>query len=304
MGTLDGRTVFITGAARGQGRAHAVTVAREGGNVIAVDICGPVEGLQYPLASEADLAETTRLVQEAGGEIVARTADVRDQAALDAAVAEGLERFGRLDGAVANAGLFDVGPMLWETTEAMWATVIDITLSGVWRTIKAAAPPMIAARSGAMVVIASVNGIEPSDGYGSYVVAKTGAIGLMKQAAYELGPHNVRVNGVAPGPIDTRIWNNEMGYGLFPAREDGSPAGRAEAVQATYGYGRLAGRSAIPSQASGNVVAWLLSDLSEYVTGVLVPVDSGHLLNPGWNPAPESEGPVADRYRPPAEAPL
>lgn len=297
MGTLDGKTIVISGAARGQGRSHALSIAGEGGNVIALDICGQIDGLSYPLASEEDMAATVAAVEEAGGGIVARTADVRDQDAIDAAVAAGVAEFGGIDGAVANAGLWDLGPTLWETTEELWGTVIDASLSGAWRLIKSVSPHLIERRAGSVVVISSINGIEAADGYGSYVVAKHGLIGLTRQAAYELAKHNVRVNAIAPGAMDTRIWNNEMGYKLFGAET------RADAINTVYGFAPLAGRSALPAQATSNAVVWLLSELADQVTGIVLPIDAGHLLQPGWNPEPQMEGAEADRHRPPAVAP-
>jgi len=298
VGTLDGKTVFITGVARGQGRSQAIAVAREGANVIGCDICAQIDGLDYPLASEADLAETTRLVEALDRRIVARVADVRDQAAIDGVVSEGVAEFGSLDGVVANAGTWVPGGTLDQISEQGWQAIIDTTLSGSWRTIKAAAPHLISSGGGSMVLISSLGGVEAFAGSGAYVAAKHGVIGLMRQAAFEYGPSNIRVNALAPGAMDTRIWNNTLGYGYIGG------GGRAEAIDAVYGSGVLAGRSALPAQATSNAVVWLLSDLAEHVTGVILPVDAGHLIQPGWNMAPIKTGPVADRYRPPADAPL
>jgi NAD(P)-dependent dehydrogenase (short-subunit alcohol dehydrogenase family) len=279
------------------GRSQALAIAREGGNVIGLDVCEQIAGLRYPLASSEDLAETARQVEELGGRILAGVADIRDQGAIESVIGDGLREFGQIDGVVANAGVWDRGGPLWETTEELWSTVIDVTLAGSWRLIKATAPHLIDRGSGSIVLISSINGLEASDGFGSYVVAKHGVIGLMRQAAYELAQHNVRVNSIAPGAVDTRIWNNEMGYEMFGVQ------GRAEALELIYGFGALAGRTALPAQAISNGVMWFLSDLSEHVTGVVLPIEAGHLIQPGWNGAPKLEGAEADRYRPPVEAP-
>jgi NAD(P)-dependent dehydrogenase (short-subunit alcohol dehydrogenase family) len=297
MDALSGKTIVVSGASRGIGRAHALAVAGAGGNVIGFDLDQQIDGLKYQLATPEDLAETRRQVEELGGRIHTGFADVRDQAAIDSIVAAGVQEFGQIDGAVANAGIWDHGGPLWETDEDLWKTVIDVTLSGSWRVVKATAPYLIENGGGSIVLISSINGVEASNGFGSYVVAKHGIVGLMRQAASELAEHNVRVNAVAPGAIDTPIWNNEMGYGMFDVDD------RAGAVDLIYAFGALAGRSALPAAAIANGSVWLLSDLAEHITGVFLPIEAGHLLQPGWNPTPKRQGPEADRYRPPADAP-
>ena len=301
MGLLDGKVVFITGAARGQGRAHAVTAAKEGADVVITDICEPIDGVRYELANKDDLAKTQALVEQTGRRVVSAVADVRDQDALDRAVALGLDTFGRLDAVIANAGVWDLGPKAWETSEQMWTTVTDVVLGGTFRTIKATAPHLVAERSGAIVCIASVGGIEATAGYTAYITAKHGVIGLMQNTALEIAEYNVRCNAVCPGAVDAKIWDNPMGHGLFVP--PGEPASRDIAVGIIYGYAPLAGRSALPPNATSNAACWLLSDYSEHITGVALPVDAGHLLLPGVNFAPQTEGAEADRYRPPAQAP-
>ncbi|MDV7242635.1 MULTISPECIES: mycofactocin-coupled SDR family oxidoreductase [Rhodococcus] len=301
MGLLDGKVVFITGAARGQGRAHAVTAAKEGADVIITDICSPVDGIRYALASKEDLDKTQALVEKQGRRAVSALADVRDQGALDAAVALGLDAFGRLDAVIANAGLWDLGPKSWEITEQMWTTVTDVVLGGTFRTIKATAPHLVEQRGGAIVCIASVGGLEATAGYTHYITAKHGVLGLMKNTALEIAEYNVRCNAVCPGAVDAKIWDNPMGHQLFVA--PGETANRDVAIAATYGYAPLAGRPALPPNATSNAACWLLSDYAEHITGVALPVDAGHLLLPGVNFAPQTEGPEADRYRSPAQSP-
>ncbi|TSD94104.1 NAD(P)-dependent oxidoreductase [Skermania sp. ID1734] len=301
MGLLDGKVVFITGAARGQGRAHAVTAAKEGADVIISDICAPIDGLRYELASKDDLAKTQQLVEKEGRRAVSAIADVREQDSLDAAVQLGLDTFGRLDAVIANAGLWDLGPKAWETSEQMWTTVTDVVMGGTFRTIKATAPHLVEQRNGAIVCIASVGGLEATAGYTAYISAKHGVIGLMQNTALEIAEYNVRCNAVCPGAVDAKIWDNPMGYGLFVP--PGETADRQVAMNVIYGYAPLAGRAALPPDATSKAACFLLSDYAEHITGVALPVDAGHLLLPGVNFAPQTEGPEADRYRPPAVSP-
>ena len=301
MGLLDGKVVFITGAARGQGRAHAVTAAKEGADVIISDICSPIDGIRYELASKEDLDKTQALVEQQGRRALSAIADVRDQDALDAAVALGLDAFGRIDAVISNAGLWDLGPKAWEISEDIWTVVTDVVLGGTFRTIKATAPHLVGQRNGSIVCIASVGGIEATAGYTHYIAAKHGVIGLMQNTALEIAEDNVRCNAVCPGAVDAKIWDNPMGHNLFVA--PGETANREVAMSATYGYAPLAGRAALPPDATSKAACFLMSDYAEHITGVALPVDAGHLLLPGVNFAPQTEGPEADRYRPPTVSP-
>lgn len=301
MNLLDGQVVFITGAGRGQGRSQAVTAARNGADVVLLDICAPIDGVRYDLATESDLAETRKAVEALGRRAVSTIGDVRDQDAVDSAVRLGLDEFGHIDGVIANAGVWDLGPSLWDTTEESWTTIQDVVLGGVFRTIKAVAPHLMERRTGSIVVISSVGGLEATAGYTSYIAAKHGTVGLMKNAALELAPHNVRCNAVCPGAIDTKIWDNPMGHKLFV--EPGADANRDVALSGCYGFPALAGRSALPAEATSNAAVWLLSDMAEHVTGVALPVDAGHLLQVGYNMSPQTTGTEADRYRRPTQSP-
>jgi len=300
MGQLTGKTILVTGAGRGQGRAYALAAAREGADIIAIDVAAPIMEVRYPLASADDLADTAKSIEELNRRVVSEAVDVRDSAALDAIVARGLDEFGAIDGVVANAGVLDWDCRFWEITDVMWSTVIDINLTGVWRTLRAVAPSMIAARAGSLVVVASINSFEPAFDYAGYVTAKHGLLGLMRNAALELAEHNIRCNAVCPGAIDTRIWNNDMGYAKFSPN---GPRTRAAAIDAAYTFPALAGRSALPPEAVSSAACWLLSGQSEHVTGIALPVDGGHLIQPGWNMAPMREGAEAERYRPPQDVP-
>ncbi|MFV2177733.1 SDR family mycofactocin-dependent oxidoreductase [Actinomadura sp. LOL_016] len=191
---LQDEVAFVTGAARGQGRGHAVRLAREGPSIIVVDVCASTSANNgYPPASEADLEETTRLVKEERP-VVVRQADVR----------EGVERLGgRLDVVVANAGICNWG-RIWEMPDEQWQTLIDINLTGVWRTLKAAVPAMIeAGNGGSIITVSSAAGIKSQPGQGHYSAAKHGVVGLTKAAAAELGEFGIRVNSVHPWGVRT-----------------------------------------------------------------------------------------------------
>ncbi|WP_233608695.1 SDR family oxidoreductase [Nocardia stercoris] len=269
--------------------------------MVLFDIAAPVAGIKYPLATEGDLEKTRKLVEDQGRRALTVVGDVRDQAALDAAVARAVDILGGIDGIVANAGVWDLGPAGWQTSEEDYQAVVDTVLGGVFRTIRAVAPHFVERRAGAIVAIASVGGLEATEGYTSYIAAKDGVVGLIKNTALELGPHNVRANTVCPGAIDTKIWDNPIGHTMFVA--PGDPVDRNIALDGIYGYAPLAGRTALPPQAVSNAVVFLLSELAEHITGVALPVDAGHLLLPGFNHAPVSSGPEAERYRPPAVSP-
>src|SRR5690349_9564915 len=198
MGCLDGKVAFITGVARGQGRSHALRLAGEGAAIIGVDLCESLPAVPYALASPSDLDETVRLVEEAGGKIFARTADVRDLAALTTVVDEGVGQFGRLDIIVANAGIVSYGD-LTTMNEDLWQEMIDINLTGVWKTVRAAVRHIVERGEGGSVVLtSSTAGLRNMNTIGHYVVAKHGVTALAKALANELGPRGIRVNSVHP----------------------------------------------------------------------------------------------------------
>ena len=197
-----GKVVLVTGAARGQGRAHAVAFAREGADVVAVDIDTPIDSVPYGLASAADLDETVAQVEALDRRIVARTADVRDGAALAAAVEEGLATFGHLDVLVANAGIFSQAPF-WELGEQQFRDVLEVNLLGVWRAMSAVAPHMIERRRGSMVLVSSVNGLRGNPGAAHYAASKHGVLGLVRSAAAELARTGVTANAVCPAYVDS-----------------------------------------------------------------------------------------------------
>lgn len=286
MGLLDGKVAWVTGAARGQGRAHAITLAREGADVIAIDIDRQIDTVPYPVAGADDLQETARAVEALGRRIVARIADVRSSEQLGAALANGLERFGHIDVLVANAGVFSQAP-LWEMDEQTWDDVQDVNLKGVWRTLKAVAPHMLERGSGSIVLTSSVNGLIGNPGAAHYAAAKHGVLGLMKSAALEMGPRGIRVNAVCPGLVDTPMTNWPGLYDKMAGRPGGD---RADFERAALHYGLLGGQGALEPETVARAAAWLASDSAFGITGQAIVVDAGHTVLPGFNPAPMLPG--------------
>src|SRR6202045_1851657 len=204
-GRGEGKVAFITGAARGQGRAHAVRLAQEGADIIAVDICKKIDTVDLIAASTPeDLAETADLVKGHNRRIVTAEVDVRDYDALKAAVDSGVEQLGGLDIIVANAGIGTVGTRLDRMKEDIWQEMIDVNLSGVWKSVKAGVPHMLAGgRGGSIILTSSVAGLKTYAPTGHYVAAKHGVVGLMRTFAVELGAQSIRVNSVHPTHVNT-----------------------------------------------------------------------------------------------------
>lgn len=203
MGDFDGKVVYITGIARGQGRSHAIRFAEEGAAVIGLDVCQAVTATGYPPATAEDLEETVRLVKAAGGNILARQADTRDLVAQQQLVADGVAQFGRLDHVIANAGVLTWGGVT-ELRESQFTDVIDINVNGTWKTLKATIPAMIeAGNGGSIVIISSVAGIKSMPMQASYSASKHALVGLAHTTAKELGEHRIRVNTVHPYGVDT-----------------------------------------------------------------------------------------------------
>ncbi len=271
MGRVEGKVAFITGAARGQGRAHAVRLAQEGADIIAVDIDEQVETSLCPTARAADLAETVQLVEELDRRIVARTADVRDLAALQGVVAEGVAEFGRLDVVCANAGIASAG-LTWKLDERTWQEMIDINLTGVWKTIRATVPTMIEQGNGGSVILtSSTAGLNAFANLGHYVAAKHGVTGLMRTLSVELAPLGIRCNSVHPTTVDTPMINNSAGYHLFTGNPDADRAFAAPHMTAINAM-KIPWVEAVDV---ANAVLFLASDESRYVTGTTQMIDAG-----------------------------
>lgn len=275
-GRVEGKVAFISGAARGQGRSHAVRLAEEGADIIAIDVCGPIENLAYPHSTPEDLAETADLVKNLGRRIVTAQVDVRDYEALKAAVDSGVEQLGRLDIIVANAGIGTFGNKLHKIRENIWQDMIDVNLSGVWHTVKAGVPHIIAGGRGGSIVLTGSVGSHKAMAYtGHYIAAKHGVLGLMRAFAVELGEHHIRVNSVHPSQVNTPMTINEVTFKLFrPDLENPGPEDFAPFSQMTH-------TMPVPWVEAvdiSNAVLFLASDESRYVTGVSLPVDAGALL--------------------------
>jgi SDR family mycofactocin-dependent oxidoreductase len=282
VGLLDGKVVFITGGARGQGRSHAVVSAKEGADIAVVDIADQIDSVNYKMALTSDLDETVHQVEATGARAMSRIVDVRDQGQLDDAVAATIQTFGKIDVLIANAGIWTKGPF-WELSEEQWADIIDVNLSGVWRSAKAVAPHMITNHSGSIVLIASVNGLEPGLNFSHYASAKHGVIGLMKNIALELAPHGVRCNAISPGAILTPMTDNQDAWDMFA----GHPGGTEEdMIAAGRRYGALKGTTFLPPEVIANAALFLNSEMAATITGVTLPVDAGHLLLAGMNRSP------------------
>ena len=274
-GRVEGKVAFITGAARGQGRAHAVRLASEGADIIAVDICEPIDSVPYPLATEADLKETVNLVQGLGRKIVASHADVRDFSALEAAVADGVAELGRLDIAVANAGILSAG-----ATEALpeqsWRDMIDVNLTGVYHAAKAAIPHIRAGGEGGSIVLtSSALGIRAMPNMAHYVAAKSGVIGLMRVMALELAAEKIRVNTVNPSIADTPMVQNEAVHKLFVPHIDNPTREQAAEVFATL---NPMPTPWVDAQDVSDAVLFLVSDEARFVTGLEFKIDAGFCL--------------------------
>ena len=274
MGKLDGKVAFITGAARGQGRSHAVKLAHEGANIIAVDICAPVESAPYAMASAEDLQETVRLVEAAGGKIVSRIADVRDLAALSAAVDEGVEQFGRLDIILGNAGVCTYGKLA-TMSEEQFDEMIEIDLTGVWKTVRAGAQAMIdAGNGGSIIVTSSTAGLRNLNEIGHYVAAKHGVTGLAKALANELAPHNIRVNSLHPSNCETMMMTNTGVIKMFrPDLENPTLDDAKDGFASIH----LLDTPWVQPEDVSNAILFLVSDDARFITGAAIPVDAGML---------------------------
>jgi SDR family mycofactocin-dependent oxidoreductase len=270
MGNLDGKVAFITGAARGMGRAHSVKLASEGADIVAIDVCAEFESTDYPGATSADLDETVRLVEQQGRRILARQADVRDPAAVDTVVADALRNFGRLDIVVANAGIIRMTDS--EDRRRTFRDVIEVNLIGVWNTVDAAIPALVAGGGGGSIVLtSSTQGLKASGterpGLQAYAASKRGLVALMQGWASQLAPQSIRVNAIHPSGVATDMIINETTMALAAAEDPWL----------------LAQRNALPiallqPEEIAAAVAWLVSDAAKFITGTSWPLDAGFTL--------------------------
>ncbi|MCQ1950046.1 mycofactocin-coupled SDR family oxidoreductase [Arthrobacter sp. zg-Y859] len=267
MGRVEGKVAFITGAARGQGRSHAVRLAQEGADIIAVDLCDTLPGVGYPSATEEDLAQTVKEVEALDRRIIATKADVRDRAALQKAIDTGVAELGRLDIVVANAGICIMKP--WnEVTPEIWNDTVGTNLTGVWNTVQLAAPHLVEAGGGSIILTSSAAGLKGLPVLTPYVAAKHGVVGIMRAFATELAEHNIRVNTVHPTGVDTAMASGDgmaaMGSMLEAHPRVGGMMTNLLPVDITQ-----------PVDIS-NAVLFLASDEARYVTSLAMAVDAGN----------------------------
>lgn len=275
-GRVAGKVAFVTGAARGQGRSHAVRLAEEGADIIAVDICRPIENTPEPHSTPDDLAQTADMIKALDRRVVTAPVDVCDFDGLAAAVGGGVEQLGRLDIVVANAGIGTPGAMLEEMDEPKWQQMIDVNLTGVWKSVKAAVPHLKAGgRGGSVILTSSVGGLKAYPRVGHYVSAKHAVVGLMRTFAVELGQFSIRVNSVHPTHVGTDMLLNESTYRTF--RPDLNNPGPDDIRPICQMFHTLPIPWVEAADVS-NAVLYLASDEARYVTGVPLPIDAGSCL--------------------------
>jgi SDR family mycofactocin-dependent oxidoreductase len=274
--TLDGRVAFVTGAARGQGRAHAARLAADGADIIAIDVCRPIsDTITYPAPTCEDLAETVRLVEAEGRKVLAREVDIRDLAALREVVADGIEQFGRLDIVVANAGVLSWGRM-FEMSEEQWDTVIDVNLNGTWRTIRAAVPAMIeAGNGGSIIIVSSSAGTKATPGNGHYSASKHGLVAITNALAIEVGEFGIRVNSIHPYSIDTPMVEPEAMMEIFGKYPAFLHSFKPMPYHPVNHDGKKGLKEFMTPEEVSDVVSWLASDGSATISGSQIAVDRG-----------------------------
>ncbi|WP_433503012.1 mycofactocin-coupled SDR family oxidoreductase [Pseudonocardia halophobica] len=270
-GRVEGKVAFISGAGRGQGRSHALRLAQEGADIIAFDICAPVDSVSYAMSSKADLEETARLVEQLDRRVVTAQADVRNAAEVEAALRQGVDELGHVDIVVANAGIASYAPVD-EISEAAWKEMLDINLTGVWQTVKAAIPYFKAQGSGSIVIISSGAGLIAPQNLAHYVSAKHGTVGLMRALSNELAPLGIRANSIHPTQVDTPMIMHDEIYKMF--RPDLEHPTKEDIVEVSTAMNSLPVPWVEPVDVS-NAVLFLASDEARYVTGATLPVDAG-----------------------------
>jgi SDR family mycofactocin-dependent oxidoreductase len=270
-GRVQGKVALITGAARGQGRSHAVKLAAEGADIVAVDMCGPVPSVAYPLSTPGDLEETAKLVANTGRRVRTFVGDVRSPADMRAATQLAIEQFGTIDIVVANAGIWTPGSV-WEMDDQTWHDMININLTGVFNTVRFAIPQMIERKSGSLVLISSTCGVKPLAWMPHYNAAKHGVMGLTKSLALDLGPYFVRANAILPSTVNTPMIHNGPSYRIY--RPDLENPTREEAMSGFYAHNAIPLPYVEPEDVS-EAVLFLASDASRYVTGLGLTVDLG-----------------------------
>ncbi|SEF18870.1 mycofactocin-coupled SDR family oxidoreductase [Jiangella alba] len=279
MTDLSGKVALISGAARGQGRSHALALSRAGARIVGFDLCEQIPATKIPMSSPADLEETRKLVEAAGGEMLAVRADVRDSAQTSAVVDQAMDRFGRIDIVVANAGIDSIDATIDMSDEA-WDAVIDVNLTGVFRTIRPALRPMIeAGRGGSIIVTSSCAGLTPYPNHVHYGAAKYGVIGVTQCLALELAAHRIRVNALAPSAVGTDLALNPVLFKLFTGKADATAEDAAPIFQSL----NLIERPWLEPEEVSNAVVWLSGDETRAITGIVLPLDLGFMIKGPFN---------------------
>lgn len=271
MGALSGRVAVITGGGRGQGRAHAVALAGAGADVVVCDVNLQLETVPYAMNAPGDLAETVRQVEALGRRCVAVEADVRDPVAVAGVFETAVRELGSVDVLCANAGVYGFAELV-HTSDALWRDTIDTNLSGVFYALREAARLMRAQRSGAIVLTSSMCGRQGTPNMIPYTASKWGVIGLVKTAAIELGPFNVRVNAVCPSFVDTPMLNHDAYNRLF--RPDLEHPGREDAEEVVRSLHKLPIGS-FPAEDVAAAVVFLVSDQARTITGTALDITAG-----------------------------
>lgn len=269
------QVVLITGAARGQGRAHALAFAREGAHLVLCDTTRQYTSVPYPLSAPEELAQVAHEIEAIGQRVIAVHADVTDLQAMQKLADITLSQIGPIDITVANAGLYSFGPT-WELTEEQWDESLAVALKGVWISCKVVIPHMLPRRRGKIICIGSTGSFKGLPGLGHYVAAKHGVIGLVKTLAIELAPYNVNVNAVCPTTVDTNMINNQAFYEYF-AGGPGPCANRDYVITRMNEMNIFADRGMLAPEDISAVVLWLASEEARHITGCALPVDAGFL---------------------------
>jgi len=284
MGRLDGKVAMISGAARGQGRSHAVTFAREGAQIVAVDICAPLPRLAYAPATPDDLAETVRLVEDLDQRCMAAQADARDSAAMLSVVDSAIQEFGRIDILHVNHGVCH-SAMWHDTDDEIWDTAISTILTGTWRVTRAVIPQMVEQGSGSIIFTSSSATVRTYYGLTHYTAAKMGVVGLMRTLSAELAQHSIRVNAIAPGAVASEMTLNQPMIDLFAGRTGAT----LEEAEPTYASFNLLPVALLQPDEISKAALFLASDESRYVTGINLSVDAGVGNQPPGIPPAASE---------------
>ncbi len=268
-------TVFITGAAHGMGRAHALAFAREGARLVLCDACRQYSSVPYPLAQPAELASLASEIEQMGRPVLAAQVDVTDLAAMQALAERAQHELGPIDIVIANAGVYSFAPS-WELTVEQWDETVNVDLKGVWITCKVCIPQMLSRRSGKIVCISSTAGLKGMANLAHYVAAKHGVLGFVKTLAIELAPYNINVNAICPTSVDTAMCRNQALYDVF-AGGSGPLATHEHMLDLMNQLNLFPDRNLLPPEAISAVVLWLASDEARHLTGCALPVDAGYL---------------------------